>query len=189
MSRQGVYMYMRPRIGLVLLGAVLLTSCGSLDREDSEGSTDRPAGSVSPVSQDTASPQCEFPSTRPAYLPWLPADETVPHPLRDTLEGEARLIWRAGSPGWEGAYVILRVFTADSIGRTESVPVVYGGTEGFVSIGEGAEDEDVADVGIVWVNGDGDCNTMALVLFAPALSLEQGKVEVEKIAESLSGTS
>jgi hypothetical protein len=162
---------------------ILAASCGSESRE-----SERPPEVTSSVQTQKAgsdgSVECPFPTILPTYLPWLQAGEEVPAPYKDRFEaGEAHLAWVPD--GKHRALVTLRRYTGERGGPGGAVPVTYDGAEGFLYVGEGAESANIAYVAIVWHHRDGPCNMTALALDAPQLSLDEGKEEIRKIAESL----
>lgn len=173
------------RVLVVGVLAVLpfVASCGTDTTTETALSEDSP--STTPTESPEEDGRCDYPSKRPTYLPW--SKGKTDEPEEETFNGNAQLSWTPddSKKRWEDSYVVFWQSHSGRIGATRSIGVKYQGVEGMVSIGEGAKDDDVADVAVVWQRREGDCNTTTLALFSPALTLDEGREEIVRIARSL----
>lgn len=132
--------------------------------------------------------RCQYPDASIRYLPWEAEDAgPVAERVKDT--DAAQLVWLAPAGGsWEGSYVTLSAVREGGSGPSdETVPVRHEGVNGYLEEGEGAGEEDVADVGIIWTTADGPCETIRLTLVADRLTLAEGRREIVRIALSIIG--
>lgn len=180
-------------IQVVVLAAVLLgvaVPIGLLLPLANDEKTSGPMGNLSTpevLPSVTTNGECEFPQMRPAYLPWVPAEEPIPSPSRERFEGYALLSWKAPAGEQEGGVTLWRVTTDPyNTGTTSAVEVQVsiGGVKGLLFRGEGGGPNH-ADWTIMWENGEDQCNRIALSLDLTGISMEEGRDVILEIARSL----
>ena len=120
--------------------------------------------------------RCDFPTTRPTYLPWLAEGDRPGAPILSYEEEieRAQLSWRHRS----GADVSLTVYPEDLDSTGEPIGVEVDGVEGHLHRGEG---------GTMSVSWDlkARCDLLELGLSLPGASQKALKTELLKIARSL----
>lgn len=153
----------------------------------------RPTVAPVPATTVAGNSPCEFAPVRPTYLPWLRPGQRVPAPQPSHVSPDAAaanpdtaaLTW--SRPGWETpprvSYVQLRKETPTSFGGPgEQVPVAVSGA----GSGQYHEGESPGSGVIAWDTGASRCGQVVLELQAPDLTRQQAKVELLRIARSLS---
>jgi hypothetical protein len=151
---------------------------------------DRPAVAPPSTTAGTAD-HCDLPALRPTYLPWLEPDQPVPVPRASYDDAgaanpdAATLTW--SRPGWEVppkvSYLLLKRETPQSFsGPGKSVPVAVPGA----GSGQYYEGEAAGGGVIIWDTGGTRCGQLVLELEAPDLTSGQARVELLRVARSLS---
>jgi hypothetical protein len=163
---------------------ILLVVVGGCAEDEAVPPTNRsPSGpaDTSPSSDDAeVSGRCDFPPFRPAYLPWLKAEQPLPAPSRERHAGYAQLAWH----GRDSSYVLLWRVSELLGGRGQPAPSLPNGAEGYLY--ESESDEDIADWAILWADAHDDgCNQTALLLYDPRLAKQEGKQEILRLAATL----
>jgi hypothetical protein len=180
---------LKPRLMVVVIAS--LASCGSPDGDLSQVTRRGESAGGSRTAPESL--ECPYPRVAVEYLPWLRQGGSVPPP-REAASGDSQLIWLPAKEAttWDEAAVTLRIETAPPPGLTdEPVNLDYPGPRSFTSAagyleeGEGAKDENVGDVAIWWFGRGEFCNFAVLSLFAPNISLQAGKTEIIRVAESM----
>jgi hypothetical protein len=161
---------------MLLVATLLAVGCREDEAATSANRSAAGSTETSTSSETGGAGRCDFPSFRPAFLPWLEPSRPVPAPSRERFAGYAQLDWHAGD-----SYIVLWRVSESLGGAGEPAPPLPNGAVGYLY--DGSSDEDIAQWAIVWADARADgCNQTTLVLYSPNLTKQVGKQQILKFA-------